>query len=180
MSWLTVCARLLPWRDRRTKLEREIEEELSFHIERRAQDNQRLGLPPEQARADALGRFGDYEQIKAACHEIGRSQLENEFAMQALKGFIWVMLGIGLTLRLTSDLRQLHIVGDVLVSIAILWRLLLYVRAAQPSLARINAAAQAPGTGKIFGDLTSHTTINIAPRDQAGRTPVERLIADDE
>jgi hypothetical protein len=180
MSWLTVIARLLPWRDRRAKLEREIEEELNFHIKLRAEHNQRYGLSPAEAHADALRRFGDYEQIRAACHEISRSKLENEFAMQALKGFIWVMLGIGLTLRLTSDLRQLHTVGVVLVSIAVLWRLLLYVRAAQPSLARINAAEQAPAAGKIFGELATQAPIHIAPRDQAGRTPVERLITDDE
>lgn len=180
MSWLDDIARRLPWRDREAELRREIEEELRFHIELRAQDNERRGLAPDEARAAALERFGDYEQIKAACHEISRSKLENEFAMQALKGFIWVMFGIGLTLRLTSDLRQLHTVGDVLVSIAILWRLLLYVRAAQPSLARINAATPAPAAGKIFGELTNEAPINIAPRDGAGRTPVERLIADDE
>lgn len=176
-SWFNDLTRRLRSCTRGAMLEREIEDELNFHLEMRAQEHERRGLPPDEARAEALRRFGDYEQIKATCRRISR---EREFAMPALKGFIWVMLGIGLTLRFGSALGQLRQVGDVLLSIAVLWRLLLYLRATQPSLARINAAEQAPGAGKIFGELTNVAPANIAPRDQAGRTPVERLIADDE
>lgn len=177
MSWFNEIKRRLGWRSWGAKLERDIEDELRFHIEMRAKENERGGLPPDEAQAEALSRFGDYEQIKAACREISQAK---EFSMPALKGFIWVMLGVGLTLRLGGDLSQLHKVGEVLIVIAVLWRLLLYLRAAQPTLARFNAAAPAPGHGKIFGELTSLATANIAPRDGAGRTPVERLIANDE
>jgi hypothetical protein len=177
MSWFTDITRRLLWCARGAELEREIEDELRFHIEMRTQEHERRGLPPEEARAEALRRFGDYEQIKAACRQISR---EREFSMPAFKGFIWVMLGVGLTLRFAGGASQWHQVGNVLIVIAILWRLLLYLRAVQPSLARINAAEQAPGAGKIFGELTSVAPASIAPRDHAGRTPVERLIADEE
>lgn len=177
MSWFNDIKRRLRGRSWGAGLEREIEDELRFHIEMRAAENERGGLPPDEAHHAALSRFGDYEQIKAACREISQAK---EFSMPALKGFIWVMLGVGLTLRLGGELSQLHKVGEVLIVIAVLWRLLLYLRATQPSLARLNAAEQATGHGKIFGELTNLATANIAPRDGAGRTPVERLIADDE
>ncbi|NNF59386.1 MAG: hypothetical protein HKN04_14215 [Rhodothermaceae bacterium] len=62
----------LPWPRpltprRRQDLARDIEEELRTHLELRTGDNQQAGLAEADAKADALARFGDLEQIAEAC-----------------------------------------------------------------------------------------------------------------
>jgi hypothetical protein len=45
----------------RNRLERELDEELRFHMEMQAEDNQRAGMTPEQARYAAIRSFGGLE-----------------------------------------------------------------------------------------------------------------------
>src|SRR5262245_50290758 len=47
-----------------TRAERELNEELRYHIERQAEQNVRLGMNPEEARRAALKSFGGVEQAK--------------------------------------------------------------------------------------------------------------------
>ena len=48
----------------RSKLDREIDAELGSHIEMRTADNIAAGMPPEQARRDALLRFGNRGKLR--------------------------------------------------------------------------------------------------------------------
>jgi hypothetical protein len=174
--------------------EREIEEELRFHIEMRARDNLAAGMSPEEAEQEALRRFGDFDHIHAVCREISSESLKDGMPMKALRGITWVMLGCGLTLILTSDVHTVRQVGQVLVCIAVLWWLLLYLRATRPDQNRINQHLE----------VAEHTTLGLAApisgpvstpeenrqaeppcrpitaRDDQGRSPVERLLAEDE
>src|SRR5262245_64761332 len=49
---------------RRTLVERELDEELRFHIEQQTEQNVRLGMNPEEARRAAQKVFGGVEQAK--------------------------------------------------------------------------------------------------------------------
>lgn len=49
---------------RRANVESELDEELRYHLEREAEQNIRLGMDPEEARAAALKAFGGVEQVK--------------------------------------------------------------------------------------------------------------------
>src|ERR1700677_3808102 len=49
---------------RRSKVNRAIDAELRSHIEMRTEDNMANGMPPEDARRDALIRFGNRTAIK--------------------------------------------------------------------------------------------------------------------
>src|SRR5262245_62771519 len=49
---------------RRTLVERELDEELRFHIEQQTEQNVRLGMNPEEARYAAQKAFGGVEQAK--------------------------------------------------------------------------------------------------------------------
>ena len=110
--------------------------------------------------------------------------------MKAMKGITWVMLGCGLTLHLTSEVPTVRQVGQVLVWIAVLWWLLLYLRATQPDQQRIKQHLEAvehsilgltaPVGGADESGLAESAHRQIASRDDQGRTPVERLMADDE
>src|SRR5882724_6928504 len=51
---------------RKRRLDRELDEELRFHMESQIEDNLRRGMTPEQARQEALRSFGGVEQTKAA------------------------------------------------------------------------------------------------------------------
>ncbi|HEX4962626.1 MAG TPA: ABC transporter permease [Thermoanaerobaculia bacterium] len=54
---------------RRDKLERELAEELSFHLEMAAADRAARGLSPEEARRAAVLEFGGVEKIKEDCRD---------------------------------------------------------------------------------------------------------------
>src|SRR5215510_3702452 len=49
---------------RRTQVERELDEELRYHVERQTEQNFRLGMNPEEARREALKAFGGVGQAK--------------------------------------------------------------------------------------------------------------------
>src|SRR5450432_2974473 len=52
------------------RVHNEIAEELSFHIQRRTEDNLRRGMSPEQARQEAQQRFGHLTQIQEQGYEV--------------------------------------------------------------------------------------------------------------
>jgi putative ABC transport system permease protein len=54
------------------ELEHQLDDELAFHIRMREERLAKLGLSPQEARADALARFGDHERIRAECLTIDR------------------------------------------------------------------------------------------------------------
>ena len=161
----------------------EVENELRFHIEMRTRDNIAAGMSPEDAEADAMRRFGDFDHIHAVCEEIRKERLAG--SMKVMKGVIWTMIGCGLTLKLATDVVALHDVGQFLILIAVLWRLLIYLREMQPDQHRIKAAEQS--LLSITGSVHDFPSSGFAERpissvptyDKNGRTPVERLISDE-
>src|SRR5215468_4938950 len=48
----------------KSEMERELDEELRYHIERQTEQNIRLGMNPEEARCAARKAFGGVEQAK--------------------------------------------------------------------------------------------------------------------
>lgn len=71
MSWRSAFALVPRPPDSRPMrlVEQEIRDELDFHIEMRTRDNVAAGMSPEQARQDALWRFGDVERTYKACRQ---------------------------------------------------------------------------------------------------------------
>jgi predicted permease len=55
---------------RREQMERELDSELRFHLEREIEENLHRGMKPEAARAAALRSFGGFERIKDECREV--------------------------------------------------------------------------------------------------------------
>jgi hypothetical protein len=54
---------------RKRSVEREMEEELRFHIRMRAEENLRRGMTPDEAERAALNSFGQWARIKENCRE---------------------------------------------------------------------------------------------------------------
>lgn len=61
-------------------LEDQIDDELAFHIQMREERLAQLGLSPEDARNDAIARFGDHQRIRAECLTIDQ-QYAREMTM---------------------------------------------------------------------------------------------------
>src|SRR5688572_13041941 len=53
-------------------VEQEVDSELAFHLEMRAREYVARGMDPDDARAEALRRFGNVDQINETCRDIGR------------------------------------------------------------------------------------------------------------
>ena len=62
----------------------DVEDELAFHIEMRAQDLVRRGEAPERARELAMRRFGDYESSHTECVEIDKRRIRHMARMEYL------------------------------------------------------------------------------------------------
>ncbi|MGH9446867.1 MAG: ABC transporter permease, partial [Terriglobia bacterium] len=68
MSWMKRIGSIA----RRGQSERDLNEELQYHIELKTQDNIEAGMSPEEARYAALRAFGGVEQKKEACRDADR------------------------------------------------------------------------------------------------------------
>ena len=64
---------------RKEQLERELADELSFHLEREAAQNLRDGMNPDDARYSALKSFGAIERSKEECRDARGVRLIEEF-----------------------------------------------------------------------------------------------------
>jgi hypothetical protein len=63
---------------RKSEMERELDEELRYHIGQQTEQNIRLGMSPEEARQAALKSFGGVEQAKErSCDARGVRWLED-------------------------------------------------------------------------------------------------------
>ncbi|HEU4629656.1 MAG TPA: ABC transporter permease [Gemmatimonadaceae bacterium] len=56
------------------RVERDVDEELAFHLEMRARRLAARGLDPDRARAEALRQFGDLGAVRAECLDIDHRQ----------------------------------------------------------------------------------------------------------
>ena len=160
----TTLARLFHRFDREV-IEREIEEELRFHLELLTQARlQHMTL--EGAKDAALKGFGNFERIKDQCVKISR---RNHPSRRAFKCLLLIVLLVGVLLRVLSIDTNIRHCGDLLIAVPILTHLLLYVRDLSPSIFFSKPETSAP----LMLSNTSFTAY-----DQSGRTPFERVISD--
>src|SRR5919198_3024677 len=69
MSWATVVAARVRGLLSRNRLERELDEEVRFHLEMQIEDNLKAGMNPAEARHAALRSFGGLERMKETYRE---------------------------------------------------------------------------------------------------------------
>jgi Flp pilus assembly protein TadB len=162
---------------------REVEDELQFHIEMRTHDNIATGMSPEDAVADAMRRFGDFDHIQMTCEAIRKERMAG--IMKLARVFCRIMIGCGLTLEMTAQLGSMRLVGQFLTIISTLWLLLIHLREKRPDQRRFMAAEQlALSVTHTVSDISLNDFAEDLPRpvqgyDKDGRTPVERLRSDE-
>ena len=64
MIWLRLFIHRLCGLFLKQKMERDLEDEIRSHLDMQIEDNLRLGMSPEEARYEALRKFGGVEQVK--------------------------------------------------------------------------------------------------------------------
>ena len=69
MSWPSSFAARLRALFVKNRLDREMEEEVRAHLEMQAEDNQRAGMTPAEARYAAMRSFGGIEPMKEQLRE---------------------------------------------------------------------------------------------------------------
>lgn len=154
----------------RERVEREIEEELHFHLDLLTQQHLQRDLSLGEAKDAALKRFGNVERIKGECVEISSS---GHPLIRALKAFLVPVFLMGVLARVLSTEQPFMHVGDTLMTIAVLGRLLLYVRGLNPSSFRSKPETSSPLM------LREISRTPVTAYDQRRRTPVERIISND-
>jgi len=83
-----------------------------------------------EARAFALKRFGNVDRIKDECVEISR---RSHAFNRVLKSFLILTFLVGIFVSGSGTHFKMVRVGNILAAIAIMGRLLLYVRSLKPS-----------------------------------------------
>jgi putative ABC transport system permease protein len=71
---------------RKERVERDLNEELSFHLEMEIEKNIARGMPPVEARAQALRSFGGVEKFKEECRDVRGGTLIESFVRDAHYG----------------------------------------------------------------------------------------------
>ncbi|HEX8561277.1 MAG TPA: ABC transporter permease [Pyrinomonadaceae bacterium] len=84
MYWLRLMRTRLRGLLRKKSVEREMEEELRFHLRMRAEENVRRGMTPDEAERAALRSFGQWARVKENCRDFKGGGLM-EVLLQDLK-----------------------------------------------------------------------------------------------
>src|SRR5689334_6996311 len=107
----------------------EVDEELQFHIAMLERKYMQEGMCATDAQAAALRRFGNFQRVKQQCVEITK---RSTLLRRVLKTSLMLMGLAGLLISIGSSDYKVDRVGHVLIMIAIMGRLLLYVRGLGP------------------------------------------------
>ena len=153
----------------REQAKREVDEELGFHLELLAQEHFQPHMPLEEAKAAALKRFGNVEQIRDKCVEISR---RSHRSVRAVKAVLILVFLSGVLVRIFSTEIHVMRVGDILIAVAVMSRLFLYVRGLNPSSFHNQHQTSSPLM------LNENVDTSIRYYDHRARTPVERVIAE--
>jgi hypothetical protein len=111
-------------------IEREVDEELRFHLDLLTEQHLQDADTVADARAAALSRFGDVEQIKDECVEISK---RSRPLVRALKTFFVLTFLAGILVRIFGTELHVDRVGQMLIAIGFMGRLFMYVRGSRPA-----------------------------------------------
>lgn len=155
----------------RREAEREVENELRFHLELLTEANLRRGMTRKEAEEEAAKRFGNVERIKNQCVEISE---RNCPSMRVLKSFLIAVFLGGVLARVFSAEIYGKQIGNMLLVIAALGGLLIYIRGLRP----LSFAAPTNDNSLPLG-LSADDQTSFAANSRKKSTPLERIIAGD-
>jgi putative ABC transport system permease protein len=119
MTWIVAAWKWARSLGRRDALERGLDEEIRFHLDQQTEKNRRAGMTPEEARRQAVLRFGGPEGVKEQTRDEIRPALLDDLVRDAQHGsrvlrrapaftaaaLLTLALGIGATSAIFSVVR---------------------------------------------------------------------------
>lgn len=152
----------------RRRVQVEVDEELQFHLDLLTEEQYRQNVPWDEAQTTARQRFGNVEQIRDECIRIARRNHQVVLAMKWFLGFVFVS---GILVRIFGTGTDYHItrVGDILMAVGVLGRLLLYLRG------NLSRCVSTPDDLSLI--KLNDSPLPLAAYDASRRTPVERVIS---
>ena len=118
----------------------DVEDELHFHVEMLERKYAQQGMSSVEAKTAATTRFGNFERARNQCVEISR----RSNPLQRVLKIFSILLGLtGVLIHILNSDFMIARIGTVLIAIAVLGRLLLYVRGLSPTtfIPRTNKAS---------------------------------------
>jgi hypothetical protein len=181
MSWIKATVRLLhAWRHP-DEIAREVEEELRFHIAMRTRANIDRGMMPNEAKLAALQSFGDFDRVKVRCCEISRS-LPVDSGPLKMGMYIAIAIVAGGTALWAVNIPHHNFTAVLwqLVAIAVLARAFLVGRRAISTKRLAGDSAKDVFVTRSerlhqHEDVCEQFSVSIAPHDEQGHTPIERV-----
>ena len=185
MSWIKATVRLFhAWRHP-DEVAREVEEELRFHIAMRTRANIEGGMTPDEAQLAARQSFGDFDRVKVTCCEISRS-LPVDSGPLKMGMYIAIAIVAGGTALWAVNIPHHNFTAVLwqLVAIAVLARAFLVGRrsiskqrfAGDRARDLFLTRSEWLHQHKVFsGDVCEQRSVSIAPHDEEGHTPIERV-----
>ena len=151
---------------RKQTFEKEVNDELHFHIDMQTDEYERMGIATQSSRQMAKQRFGNVDQIKKECVRIGSRA---SVLIQLVLSVFLINLLVGLVLKLLVPESHINRVGDVMIMIGTLGVLLLYIKQAGASRSRSDSGLK----------LDLNTGSPPVAFDEKGRTPFDRVRTED-
>jgi hypothetical protein len=151
----------------RKEIEREVDEELDFHVGLLQQEYIRQGMSPEEALSATEERFGDIRRVRNECVAISKRQRPLVLVLKLMFALIFLS---GVLVSVFSPEAHVDRVGHLLMTIGALSYFLVYSRNFNPSFFTPRALL-----------LKSAALRKSTPKDNHNdqRSPVERLLSDD-
>jgi hypothetical protein len=81
-------------------IDREISDELDFHLQMRAEENLRCGMSPEAAQRNAEIRFGNYDRIRSSCRRVllGERIMWHRIQTVLIALLVLTVIGMGISM----------------------------------------------------------------------------------